>query len=60
METTSTGTTSGSTILQQSSVEEQAVGGSTSGSLPRASPIISPPQKTTGRNRSGNSKLINF
>lgn len=58
MESTSTGPTSGSVLLQQSSLEESAVGGSTSESLPRASPIISPPPKTTGRNRSGNSKLI--
>lgn len=56
MENTSTGPTSGSVLLQQSSLEESAVGGSTSESLPRASPIISPPPKTTGRNRSGNSK----
>lgn len=58
MENTSAGLTSGSVLLQQqSSLEESAIGGSTSESLPRASPIISPPPKTTGRNRSGNSKL---
>ncbi len=57
MESTSTGPTSGSVLLQQSSLEESAVGGSTSESLPRASPIINLPVKTTGRNRSGNSEL---
>lgn len=60
MENTSTGPTSGSVLLQQSSLEESAVGGSTSESLPRASPIISPPPKTSGRNRSGNSKFNVF
>lgn len=57
MESTSTGPTSGSVLLQQSSLEESAIGGSATESLPRASPIISLPSKTTGRNRSGNSKL---
>lgn len=57
MESTSTGPTSGSVLLQQSSLDESAIGGSATESLPRASPIISPPSKTTGRNRSGNSKL---
>lgn len=60
MENTSTGPTSGSVLLQQSPLEESVVGGSTSESLPRASPIISPPPKTTGRNRSGNSKFFDF
>lgn len=57
MENTSTGPTSGSVLLQQSSLEESAVGGSNSESLPRASPIISPSPKLSGKNRSGNSKL---
>lgn len=58
MENTSAGPTSGSVSLQQSCLDEATAGGSTSESLPRASPIINPPTKTTGRNRSGNSKFF--